>query len=312
MEGLDIESRAVETTSVEGSGVLTESAIWYREGGPIWRAHDFEGCPSFYPVYRCGDLYSYSPLPLILHKRVLRLNTEYAATVEKPRFLYASGRSTIDREIERIGGPLVCTPQIRDADELAQRLAQALRADVEAVETAHPDHVNAVLCDGRDSLLLLLLPWRNPTFVLSAPPNYELVRAFVKRHDLPYPVVELTDAPDDETHQREVVANCCRLNLEHCRWGVDLRRISQSHRHKIVFWKGQLADLYLTPSWKKVTSPPTTPATYPLKAYARLDWLVPAAVRLPLAHSRSSRTFIESCGGEARCGRVLICRCCDR
>ena len=70
------------------------------------------------------------------------------------------------------------------ASEFVARITAALIHDTRKVESELPGHTNFVLCGGRDSLNLLLLPWTNHTVALSAPPNYELVRRFVRENGL--------------------------------------------------------------------------------------------------------------------------------
>src|SRR5687767_11726285 len=84
---------------------LTEERIWSDPGVHIWRAGRFVGSPTFYPVYRWGDHYSYSPLSLVVLKGYLWLDSDVARDAAGPEWIYASGAGTLDREIRRIGGP---------------------------------------------------------------------------------------------------------------------------------------------------------------------------------------------------------------
>lgn len=233
---------------------LTPEEMWSRHEPAIWQAKRLLGAPDFYPVYRCGDLYSYSPLSLILHKGGLRLNPRVARRVSRPDFLFYIGSETIDRDIVRLGGALSRRPVIRTGAELARQIAGALRADAHAIESRHPGYTNVILCGGKDSLNLLLLPWRNPVIALSAAPNYQLARDFVERNGLGTDVVPLEDR-HDSLLSAEIVVNCCRNNLEHCRWGGELRAISQSLNEKVIFWKGQMGNIFMTPQWKAYTRP---------------------------------------------------------
>ena len=241
---------AAMATPVETREALTELDLWGRSGPPVWRATRFLGTPTFYPVYRCGDLYSHSPLPLIVHKGGLHINPRVAHRVARPSFLYLSGRDTIDRDIGRVGGPPRPTFEIKGALDYARQLAAALQADVATAEAAHPGYTNVVLCGGKDSLNLLLLPWRNPVVVASAPPNYDLVRTFVTDHALEFDVIRLDD-DDASLLPVEILANCCRNNLEHCRWGPALRRLTLAFDGRVMIWKGQLANSMTTPGWRR-------------------------------------------------------------
>ena len=122
--------------------------------------------------------------------------------------------------------------------------------DTYDMEARYPDHVHAVLCGGRDSLNILLLPWKKSVTAYSAQPNYPLVREFVERNRLPVTVRLLSDA-DDSVMDQECLMNMGHNDLRHYRWTGELGRISAEYDHKIIFWKGQMADVVLTPRWKK-------------------------------------------------------------
>ena len=61
---------------------------------------------------------------------------------------------------------------------------------------------------------LLLLPWKNPTVVASAPPNFEFVKEFVRENQLDYEVICLQDLYDKEVLEHEVLEALllCRFN----------------------------------------------------------------------------------------------------
>jgi hypothetical protein len=230
---------------------LTELDVWGGHGPEVWRAERIGGPrPYFYPIYRQGDLYSYSPLSLILLKGRLDLDPGFAKQVSSPRFRYYTGTVTVDRQIERIGGPLAPSFRIKETAHYIESIADALRRDVAAAEARHPGFTNVVLCGGRDSLALLLLPWKNPVLVASGAPNFELVRRFVAEHSLGFDVVELLD-DDRSLLNLEILVNCCRNRLEHCRYGPHLRRLAESFDRKVIFWQGTWADTFTTPSWQR-------------------------------------------------------------
>ncbi|MBW1723379.1 MAG: hypothetical protein JRJ78_15150 [Deltaproteobacteria bacterium] len=250
--------------------VLTEDMIWRRHGTLLWKARKFEGSPVFYPVYRCGELYSYSVLALILHKGFLNLNGNAVREAEGRDFMYLSGLETIDTEIVRLGGPHRCGFGITDTDEYARRIARALVSDVGRVEKEHPGYTNIVLCGGRDSMNLLLLPWKNPTVAASAEPNHRFVRRFISENDLGYRLIHLEDPYEEATLDREILENCCRADLAHWRWGVSLKRLSDEYGRKVLFWKGQVADLYTTSKWKVFMHRPRRGHLLARKVYRRL------------------------------------------
>jgi len=72
----------LRTGPVQECALPSEPAMWSQHGPTIWRAERFQGLPHFYPVYRYGDLYSYSLFSLILHKGNLRLDPKVAREVE--------------------------------------------------------------------------------------------------------------------------------------------------------------------------------------------------------------------------------------
>jgi hypothetical protein len=258
---------------------LSEHDVWSTHGPLLWRAERFRGHPTFYPVYRTGNLYSYSPLALILAKGRLCFDAELARQCSGGSFRYLSGRGVLDREIERIGGPIQSANEIRSGDVYVERIVAALLSDVAAAERANPGRTNIILCGGKDSLNLLLLPWKNPTYAASAPPNFELVRQFVIDNELGFDVVRLDDLADDDILDAEVLENGCRNNLTHCRWGVDLYRLARKHDCKLVFWKGQLGDLMMTPHWKETAHPPHALSRRSRRAYTQFEWMLPKAIR---------------------------------
>jgi hypothetical protein len=257
--------------------------MWSRQGPIVWRTERFEGSPSFYPVYRHEDLYSYSPLALILAKGRLDLDTGFAARADGRDFLYASGSTSIDRGIERLGGAVVGTGQLRDADSYASAMTAAMIADTKAIEDLHPGGTNILLCGGRDSMNMVMLPWKNRTIVVSAPPNHTLVEEFVRGNDLDREVVRLDDPRDPDVLEDEILHNACRLNLEHARWGAHLRQLGQEHGPDTVFWKGQLLDLYASNKWIAVSHPPTGPHVFLKKVYKRTGHLLPAGLQRRVA-----------------------------
>lgn len=255
--------------SIRSCDELSEHAMWSRQGPEIWQARRFIGTPTFYPVYRYENFYSYSPLSLILMKGVFRLNDSAARKVPTPKQPYFSGTETIDREITRIGGPPKAGFTIKEGGEYARRIAEAMRLDASSIEDANPGLTNVILCGGKDSLNMLFLPWKNPVVLASAPPNYELVKNFLKDNHLKFDLIRLDD-DDRSLLEHEILVNCCRNDLEHCRWGPQLRNLAKSFDGKIVYWKGQLGSTFLSPVWKRYTHPPNTAWGWITRRFAAL------------------------------------------
>jgi len=235
---------------IEHCTTLSEDDMWLKHGTTIWQTQQFLGTPAFYPVYKFRDYYSYSPFALILLKGNLVINRRVVAEASRDDFLYHSGSDTLDREISRIGGPIRARPIIRTSEDFMSAVVAAVQADVHRMEKANPGYTNIVLCGGKDSQNLLLLQWNNPVVVLSGPPNFELVEYFVSVNRLPFDVVRLDDEADDCTFRVEALSNCCRNNLEHCRFGADLRKLAETYERRVVFWLGQLGDILMTPKWR--------------------------------------------------------------
>jgi hypothetical protein len=235
---------------VERRDVLSEAAIWSTHGTAVWQADRFSGSPCFYPVYRYRDYYSYSPLALIRLKGGLHLNSRAATRVSGPDFRFYSGADTIDRDIVRIGGPPVPGFRTVDKAEHVESLAEAMCSDIADVEAAHPGYTNVLLCGGKDSLNMTLLPWTNPVIVASAPPNHALVRSFLEGNDLAFDLVRLDDS-DESLLQTEILVNCCRNDLQHCRWAPQLKRLAESLEGRVIYWKGQLGNIIQTRYWMR-------------------------------------------------------------
>jgi hypothetical protein len=219
-----------------------------------WKLERPMEAQSFYPVYRYGDHYSLSPLTLMRLKGHLSFNSRFARAIDgQQRPAYYPMEDTIDSEIVRVGKPLVPSHEIKSEEEFVERLLVAMRDDLAEVEARREGFHNVVLVGGRDSLNLLLQDWRNPVLAVSAKPNYPLVKRFIEENDLPCESLELVD--DASLLDLEILANACRNDLVHCRWGPALSRIVSDLDGRAVLWKGQLADTFLTPYWPSYCHP---------------------------------------------------------
>lgn len=264
--------------ATENCNDLTESIVWSKHETVVWKAKNFSGSPTFYPVYNYGDLYSYSALALILKKGYLTLNQSVAATSEQPDFLRQIGNETIDRDIVRIGHAHKSEFKIQDVNIYALRIATAMQDDITPIEEKHTGYTNIVLCGGKDSLNLLLLPWKNSTIAASAPPNFELVKEFVRTNELDYEVICLQDLYDKAVLEQEVLEACCFADLTQWKWGVHLRDIALKYDNKIIFWKGQVAGTYTTNRWKTYMHPRRKPELIPRIIFKRLEKLLPFTI----------------------------------
>lgn len=228
---------------------IDEDDLWQTPGPVVWQAERFRGPPPmFYPVYRSGDLYATSPLPLIARHGALELDAEFARQVGSS-VRYLATNATIDRRVRRVGCPELSTLELADPREFIAAIAAALRSDLARIEARQPGLTNLVLCGGRDSLNLLLLPWQNPVIAVSARPNFPLVQQFVKDNRLAIDVVELVDH-DASLLDSEIAVNACRIGLDHVRWVAELRQLAARFERRAIFWVGALGDTFTTPKWR--------------------------------------------------------------
>lgn len=264
--------------------VLDEDMVWQEHEPLIWQADHFEGTPSFYNVYRYNNYYSYSLLALILLKGRILVNQHAVDKTSENNFSNYDGNYTIDLEVEKIGAPHACCFDITDPDEYCAHIAEAMVADMELIEARNPGKTNLVMCGGRDSINLLLLPWKNPLVALSAEPNYPLVCEFVRNNGLDIQVRKLEDPYDKEELQDEVVEACCRAGLSHWRWGVDLRKVAREYEHNAIIWKGQLGDVYLNENWKDFITPYVEPQRTVRRTYKKISHLLPQFIHRAVGH----------------------------
>lgn len=262
-----------------------ETDMVQKHGPLIWKTSKFIGNPHFYPVYKYEDMYSHSLLALILKKRRLDLNKSVLDLANLPGFTCVMANQILDTEITRIGQAHRCGFSITDVDVYAQRIVDALKEDIQTIETANQGYANVVLCGGSDSLNLLLLPWKNETIALSAEPNYRHVKAFVEQNNLNIKVMRLEDELDPEELNDEILECCCRVDLAHWRWGGALRRIAREMDKKLVFWKGQAGDLYMSTTWMAYMHPIKPAQRFLRRIYRKTNSYMPDAMAQAIGRS---------------------------
>jgi hypothetical protein len=270
-------SNLLDVDEIIDVGTLDAYKLWetHQRGGRVFRAHSVRGTPSFYPLYRNNDLYSYSPYWLILRKGSLNIDPNVQAYLERTPGDISPPDKFIDRDIERLGAAPVFRPEISKRLAFCEAIAAAMQADVNAIEAKNPGKTNVILCGGKDSLNLLLLKWRNPVSVYSAQPNFPLVRQFVTDNNLDLTVSELLDEANSDLQAREIAEACCMVDLANWRWTSHLRRIAADLKGEAIFWKGQIADSLLTDYWRSYTSSYSKPYRFARKAYKRAARLLP-------------------------------------
>lgn len=259
---------------------ISEEDIWTTHCGTlIWKAEGFQGTPHFYPVYKWGNYYSYSLLALLVKKGNLKIAQEAVNYINQPCFMYLPVSLNIDQDIERIGAPHHSGSSITKSTEYAERLAAALTLDIQRIENKNSGYKNYILCGGKDSLNLLLLPWKGEVIALSAEPNFPLVKKFVADNGLDIEVQFLEDKLDEQELHDEVLECCCRVDMVHWRWGAHLKDISQQNNGKLIFWKGQMADLYTSDKWKVYMHPEHPVQMFAHKVYRKLEPITPFVIK---------------------------------
>ena len=265
--------------------VLRESDIWEcNDKTNLWHAKESNLKPSFYPIYQWQNYYSYSIFALIKFKQSLSLNYKAAEFVKKTNYDVIPSDLTIDREIKRVGGPHECSFDIKDVNEYIEKLHHALLKDIDFIETKNNNKTNVILCGGKDSLNLLLLPWRNKTIAYSAKPNFDLVKQFIVDNKLDIECFELVDKEDKALLSREKLENCCRADLSQWKWTAHLVDIAKKHNREIVFWKGQLGDLYMDETWKRYIFPTNFTKLFFRKIYKKLSNYLPNIINTYIGH----------------------------
>ncbi len=263
---------------------LTENDIWTSQTEEnVWHAKKVNLNPSFYPVYKWQDYYSYSIYALIKLKGSLLVNEQAVNYIDDSKYDVIPSNITIDREIERVGGPHNCSFKISNVNDYIEKLHNAIIKDVKFIEN-QSQKTNVILCGGKDSLNLLLLPWKNKTIAYSAKPNYELVKQFIVENNLNIECFELIDKENVQLLADEKLENCCRADLTQWKWTGHLVEIAKAHNHQVVFWKGQLGDLYMDETWKRYIFPANRPKLFALKVFKKLSKYLPSQLNTYIGH----------------------------
>lgn len=206
--------------------------------------------PHFAPEYRYKGKTYLSPLEIIKKKGFLNVNSDSFEIINHPNFLFCPPNLLIDKDIKRVESCWTFKKVITDQNIFISDIATAMKEDALFIEKMYPDHTILALVGGKDSMNMLLLPWKNPVIVASAEPNFPLVKEFLLKNGLKYELIKL----EDETNllpEKEILINCCRLNLEHCRWTGHLNQISEGLDKKIIVLKGQWGDNLFTHKWRR-------------------------------------------------------------
>lgn len=211
--------------------------------------------PHFAPFYKFKNNEDISVLEMIKKKGYLKINKNAVKIIDHPDFLFCPPNILIDSEIKRVGYSWKFEKTLTQQDVFVSSITKAMIDDAKKIEEEYTDHTILALVGGKDSLNMLLLPWKNPLIVASAAPNYLLVKKFLSDNNLNYDIIQL----DDERNlniEKEIMINCCRLKLDNCRWTGHLSEIVSALNYKVVLLIGQWGDNLLTDKWKKNLYPP--------------------------------------------------------
>lgn len=240
---------------------LNISQMWYGDFDAVYRADSFQGEEYFYPIYRYENYYSLSPLKLIELKGKINFNKKILNYCKDGIIdSYLPPNVFIDKDIVRISRVIKTKKLIGTEVSFIQHVKDALIKDIRIIEEKHPDAVIGVLAGGKDSLNLLLLPWKNETLALSAYPNYPLVKEFCDQNGGRIRVIEISGESSDTQSMREIDCkeNCCRIGLQDVRWTLSIiqlkEKIKKDQNKELVIITGSLGDVFLTPNYKTYQS----------------------------------------------------------
>lgn len=244
MSDLDDWVNDIKNKSISQKDILDLSLVWTENNHLVWQANEHKNAPIFYPIYQYKDYYSISPLPLILLKKEFNKDHTFWKAHNRKKSYYL-GLNTVDKDIKRINGNFSSALNKVSQENLIASIAKAMINDAARIEALYPSYENIIFCGGKDSLNILLLPWKKPIIVASAPPNYALVKAFIKRNNIPVKAIIELENNDSNYTEIEVLSNACFNDLSHCRWINQFISLSKKYP-KCIFWKGQLGDTFLT------------------------------------------------------------------
>ncbi len=241
---------------------LDLSDLWYFNESDIVEAKSISGFESFYPLYRWKSFYSYSPLKLIKLKGEIKYSSKILKYLNNglvENFL--PPEVFIDKEIKRIGKPIELNSKIiQNEIDFIKRFSEALIKDIKYLEFIHPDSTFIILTGGKDSLNLLLLPWKAKIVAVSQEPNYSLVVKFCLENKLNIEVLKLDGEEVDNLDiiSKDVLFGCCRIGLADVRWSQSILNIKKhlnvNQENKVVVVSGALADSFTTPLFFKYKS----------------------------------------------------------
>lgn len=240
---------------------LDIGAVWYDKRADVFQSNKVVGEECSYPLYKYNNFYSYSPLNLLKIKGVLDWNRRIEYYLEDHKIAsYLPPEVFIDKKIKRVGSAINQEKlTIKSQKHFVSEFSNALIRDIRRLENLHSKSVFGILTGGKDSLNLLLFPWKVKIIALSAEPNFQLVRDFCIANSLDIEVVKLEgeESDSEEWIENEALIGCCRVALPDIRWTKNLFEIKNKFAiedSQLVILTGSLGDTFLTTSFLKYRS----------------------------------------------------------
>lgn len=253
--------------------------MWSFHAGYIYQCNDpINAKIPFYPLYKYKNFYSFSIFPLIKFKNCIKINNDFVQKYVHSSFDVAGPEITIDQEIIRIGAAQKIESHISNIGLFVREISNKMQHDIDLAIKNNPGKTHFILCGGKDSLNILLLKWSSPVIAISAEPNYDFVLEFVKKNKLDIDVMKLEDIDPGESIEREIAEASCLVDLSHWRWTTHLKKIASDYDQQVIFWKGQVADAFLTDYWRSYTSNSNSVYKKYRKVIRRLARIEPATV----------------------------------
>lgn len=143
------------------------------------------------------------------------------------------------------------SPSIENTEELARGTANAMSDGIRRIEREYPDAQHVVLTGGRDSMLIHLVPKRDPNnwHVFSGAPNHTLVQEWVETNGIHVNDFHVDSKKNKESLdiiREKVIGGDLFSDQRHIRWVPKLKKISKRYDYKTFFWIGTEGDTFLS------------------------------------------------------------------
>ncbi|MYL66711.1 hypothetical protein [Halorubrum distributum] len=142
-------------------------------------------------------------------------------------------------------------PAISSKAELAERVAGALTAFINRIESEYPDVQHVIFTGGKDSQIIHLVPKLDESnwHVFSAEPNYGIVMDWLESNDIKFCDSHTADTDNHETLdmlRAKIKASDLYSDPHHLRWLPVLNKIADRYESRVFFWSGTEGDTYLS------------------------------------------------------------------